>query len=46
MTETPMQLMTAAIAHWQSLADKTRGLLGLVSTSTAMGSSVMVVYDN
>ena len=44
MTEAPMQFMTAAIA--QSLAGKTRGLLSLGSTSTAMGSSVMVVYGD
>ena len=44
MTETPMHFMTAAIA--ESLAGKTRGLLSLVSTSTATGSSVMLVYGN
>ena len=44
MTETPMPFMTAAIA--QSLAGKTRGLLSLVSISTATGSSVMLVYGN
>ena len=44
VTETPMHFMTAAIA--ESLAGKTRGLLSLVSISTATGSSVMLVYGN